>query len=120
MNGSLKVSIVVPVFNGEKYIRKALASILGQTYKNIECIVVDDGSTDRTVEICEEFSDRLLILRKENGGQSSALNFGWSKASGDYLSYLSADDLLDRNAINILLSDVEKNAAKLLFIYVTS
>lgn len=102
------VSIVVPVFNGEKYIRDTLISILDQTYSNIECIVVDDGSTDHTVDVCHEFSDRVLLYSKENGGQSDALNYGWQRASGDYLSYLSADDLLQKNAIESLLIDAEK------------
>lgn len=102
------VSVVVPVYNGEKYIRDTLISILDQTYRNIECIVVDDGSTDRTVDVCQEFSDRVVILRKANGGQSDALNYGWQRASGDYLSYLSADDILKQNAIECLLLDAEK------------
>lgn len=107
------VSIVVPVFNGEKYIHDTLASILDQTYPNIECIVVDDGSTDRTVEICHEFSGRLVIFSKANGGQSDALNYGWQRASGDYLSYLSADDLLQKNAIESLLAHAEKVCGEL-------
>jgi len=102
------VSVVVPVYNGQKYIRDTLVSILDQTYRNIECIVVDDGSTDSTTDICQEFSDRLLIFRKANGGQSDALNYGWQRASGDYLCYLSADDLLHKNAIEVLLTDSEK------------
>ncbi|EJM23602.1 glycosyl transferase [Pseudomonas sp. GM21] len=102
------VSVVVPVYNGEKYIRDTLSSILDQTYCNIECIVVDDGSTDRTVDICKEFSGRLVILSKANGGQSDALNYGWQKASGDYLSYLSADDILHKNAIEFLVEAADK------------
>lgn len=102
-----KVSVIVPVYNGDKYIRDTLLSILNQTYKNIECIVIDDGSTDRTIEVCQEFSSRLTILRKANGGQSSALNLGWSRASGDYLSYLSADDILNKTAIERLIRDAE-------------
>ncbi|PCC98437.1 glycosyltransferase [Halopseudomonas pelagia] len=102
------VTIVVPVYNGEQYIRDTLVSILDQSYEHVECIVVDDGSIDRTVEVCNEFSNRITVFSKANGGQSDALNFGWSKATGKYLSYLSADDLLDRNAIRILLDEAER------------
>jgi len=106
------VSVVVPVYNGQKYIRDTLDSILSQTYKNIECIVVDDGSTDRTADICKEFSDRVVILSKANGGQATALNYGWQRASGDYFCYLSADDLLHKNAIETLLVEAEKESGE--------
>ncbi len=103
-----KVSIVVPVYNGERYIRETLSSILDQTYDNIECIVVNDGSTDNTFAICNEFADRIHVFTKSNGGQSAALNYGWGKATGKYLSYLSADDLLHKNAIECLVTVAEE------------
>ncbi len=107
-----RVSIVVPVYNGEKYIKDTLRSIVAQSYRNIECIVVDDGSTDNTVEVCREFADSVLVLSKPNGGQSDALNYGWKRASGDYLSYLSADDLLHDSAIEHLVADAESMPGK--------
>lgn len=102
------VSIIVPVFNGEKYIRETLISIINQTHSNIECIVVNDGSTDKTLDICNEFSDSITVFSQPNAGQSEALNFGWKMAKGDYLSYLSADDILKKDAIKNLLCDAEK------------
>lgn len=102
------ISIIVPVFNGERYIRDTLLSILDQTYLYIECIIVNDGSTDRTLDICREFSDRVVILNKPNSGQSDALNYGWQRARGDYLAYLSADDILKKNAIETLLLEAQK------------
>lgn len=110
MNSKKIVSIIVPVFNGEKYIRETLISIINQTHSNIECIVVNDGSTDRTLDICSEFSDLITVFSQPNAGQSEALNFGWGKAKGDYLSYLSADDILKKDAIQNLLCDAEKNS----------
>lgn len=88
-----KVSIVIPVFNGEKYIKEAIDSALAQTYKNIEIIVVNDGSTDRTKEIALSYGDKIKYFYKENGGQSSALNMGIEKMTGEYFSWLSHDDV---------------------------
>lgn len=102
------VSIIVPVFNGEKYIRETLISIINQTHSNVECIVINDGSTDKTLDVCSEFSDRIKIFSQPNAGQSEALNFGWRMAKGDYLSYLSADDILKKDAILNLLCSAEK------------
>lgn len=97
-----KVSIVVPMYNVSDYAETCLASLLRQTYTNIEIIVVDDGSTDDTLLICEHFSandKRLRIFHKMNGGLSSARNYGLSKATGEYLTFVDGDDVLDANAI---------------------
>ena len=87
-----KVSIIIPVFNGEKYMQCAIDSALNQTYKNIEIIVVNDGSTDRTDEIAKSYGDKIRYFSKENGGVSTALNLAISKMEGDYFSWLSHDD----------------------------
>ena len=91
MNG--KVSIIMPVYNGENYMREAIDSALAQTYENTEIIVVNDGSTDRTEEIAKSYGDRIVYVSKENGGSSSALNAGIKKMTGDFFSWLSHDDL---------------------------
>lgn len=87
------VSIIIPVYNGEKYLREAIDSALSQTYKNIEVIVVNDGSTDNSEEIAKSYGSRIRYFKKENGGVSSALNMGLEKMRGYYFSWLSHDDL---------------------------
>lgn len=87
-----KVSIIIPVYNGKKYLKYAIESALNQTYKNIEIIVVDDGSTDNTRMIAKKYEGKIKYYYKENGGVSSALNLGITKMSGEYFSWLSHDD----------------------------
>lgn len=88
-----KVSIVIPVFNGEKYLREAIDSALSQTYKNIEIVVINDGSKDKTEDVALSYGDKIRYFKKENGGQSSALNFGIKQMTGEYFSWLSHDDV---------------------------
>ncbi len=90
-----KVSIIVPVYNGEKYIDRCANNLMAQTYDNVEFILVDDGSTDKTPAICDRYASvdsRFLVVHKENGGLSSARNAGTDKATGDYLFYYDVDD----------------------------
>ncbi|HVN33854.1 MAG TPA: glycosyltransferase family A protein [Casimicrobiaceae bacterium] len=93
MSRSALVSCVIPVFNGEPYLREALASVLSQTHSAIEIIVVDDGSTDGTPGILEEWSSRITSVRQANAGPSAARNRGIEKARGEYIAFLDADDL---------------------------
>ena len=90
-----KVSIVIPVYNGSNYLRKAIDSALGQTYKNIEVIVINDGSNDggKTDKICKSYGNKIRYFKKENGGVASALNMGIEKMQGEYFSWLSHDDI---------------------------
>ena len=96
-----KVSIIIPVYNGSNYIKESINCAISQTYKNLEVIVVNDGSTDngKTDEICRSFGDRIRYFVKENGKCSSALNYGISKMTGEYFSWLSHDDLYKLNKI---------------------
>ena len=89
-----RVSIIIPVYNGSNYLANAIECALGQTYGNLEVIVVNDGSTDggETESIALSYGDRIRYYRKENGGVSSALNYGISKMTGEYFSWLSHDD----------------------------
>lgn len=96
------ISVVVPVFNGEDFIEACINSILNQTYKKIEIIVVDDGSTDNSISIVKSISPEIKILTQNNKGQSSALNLGWQNSKGKYLSYLSSDDMLYKNCFEEL------------------
>ena len=95
MNVNPKVSIVIPVYNGSNYLREAIESALDQTYKNIEVIVVNDGSNDsgQTEAIAKSYGNRIRYFYKENGGVASALNYAIHKMTGDYFSWLSHDDV---------------------------
>jgi glycosyltransferase involved in cell wall biosynthesis len=87
------VSVLIPVYNGEPYVSEAIASVLAQTYRRLECLVIDDGSTDRTPEIVDRFGASVRFLRKNNGGVAQARNFGAARAEGQYLALLDADDV---------------------------
>jgi glycosyltransferase involved in cell wall biosynthesis len=87
-----KVSIIIPVYNGANYLHEALNSALAQTYTNTEIIVINDGSKDNTEDIALSYGDKIRYFSKENGGQSSALNYGIEKMTGEYFSWLSHDD----------------------------
>ena len=91
------ISIVVPVYNGQDFIRRSLNKILAQTFKDWELIVVDDGSTDKTAEILSEYekNTQVRIIKKENGGVSSARNVGIEYAQGEYITFIDADDIID-------------------------
>ena len=90
-----KVSIIIPVYNGENFLEQAINSALHQTYDNIEVIVINDGSNDKgkTEAIAKKYNDKIKYFYKENGGVASALNMALEKMSGDYFSWLSHDDL---------------------------
>jgi glycosyltransferase involved in cell wall biosynthesis len=101
-----KVSIVIPIFNGEKYLDECIKSALDQSYSNIEIIAVDDGSTDNSMKILKDYSDGIKIIQKQNGGTSSALNEGIKQMSGEWFKWLSQDDVLYTNTIEELLKNV--------------
>lgn len=98
MNKSL-ISIIVPVYNAEKYISETLNSILCQTYKPIEIICVNDGSTDNSLAILKEYSDWIIVLNQSNKGASASRNTGLKVASGDYIKFWDADDLMNKTHI---------------------
>ena len=93
MKEDVFVSIIIPVYNGANYLKEAIDSAINQTYKNIEIIVVKDGSTDNTEKIALSYGDRIRYFKKENGGVSSALNLGIREMKGEYFSWLSHDDI---------------------------
>lgn len=94
-----KVSVVIPVYNGERYIDQAVKSVLNQTYNNVELIVVDDGSTDQTKAVLDPFREHIRYYKKENGGTASALNAGIRLATGEWFAWLSADDIFYRDKL---------------------
>lgn len=105
-----KVSIVIPVYNGSNYLKEAIESALAQTYDNIEVIVVNDGSNDvgKTEAIAKSFGDKIRYFWKENGGVATALNLGISNAEGEYISWLSHDDLYYPHKIKVQIDYLNK------------
>jgi len=105
-----KISIIVPIFNVEPYIRQCVDSILKQTFTNFELILVNDGSTDNSGDICEQYAKqdrRVIVLHKKNEGQSSARNAGLDIASGDYIGFVDGDDYIHERMYEILYSEAE-------------
>ena len=86
------VTVIITAYNTEKYVKQAIESVIGQTYQHLEIIVVDDGSTDQTGTIAQSFGDKILYVRQENKGESGARNTGVMRATGEYISFLDADD----------------------------
>lgn len=103
-----KISVIVPVYNTEKYLEKCVQSILNQTYENLQIILINDGSTDRSPEICDKFAgsdSRVTVVHKENGGLSSARNAGIEAATGDYLGFIDSDDFISPDMYELLLKN---------------
>jgi glycosyltransferase involved in cell wall biosynthesis len=102
------VSIVIPVYNSEKYLEECLDSVISQTYQNIEIITVDDGSTDSSPDILKKYSDRVIVLSQENHGLASALNLGISKMNGSWFKWVSPDDVMYPYTIETLVDETKK------------
>lgn len=100
---NILVSVIINNYNYGRFLRTAIDSVLKQTYKNIELIVVDDGSTDDSREIIESYQTKIIPIIKDNGGQGSAFNVGWKNAKGRLILFLDADDYLIENTISILV-----------------
>ena len=110
-NSGELVSVIVPIYKVEEYLRECLDSIIGQTYKNLEIILVDDGSPDRCGEICEEYArndSRITVYHKENGGPSDARNYGIARAHGEFLTFVDSDDVIKANFVETLLGLIHK------------
>ena len=106
------ISIVIPVYNAEKYLEQCLNSIQNQTYKNFEVILVNDGSIDHSETICKEFVEvdtRFRYFLKVNGGASSARNFGLDHVTGDFITFIDADDWVDENHLEVLINNIKEN-----------
>ena len=106
MNESVKVSVIVPIYNVEKYIGKCILSIIEQTYKNIEIILVDDGSLDDSGNIADEYAtrdNRIKVIHKANAGVSAARNSGLDAATGDFVCFSDGDDYVMPNYVEHLL-----------------
>lgn len=112
--GNEKLSIIMPLYNTVGYVEKAITSVLGQTYKDIELILIDDGSTDGSLEICKRFAlidNRVKIISKDNQGVSSARNDGLLIASGEYVTFVDSDDWIESSCYKNMMDFLEKNKA---------
>ncbi|MGN0998714.1 MAG: glycosyltransferase family 2 protein [Faecousia sp.] len=119
-----KISVIVPVYNVEKYLTKCVNSILEQTYRNLEILLVDDGSTDSCPEMCDDFAkedSRIVVIHKKNGGVSDARNAGLDRATGEYIGFVDSDDCISLDMYKLLLDRLLQTNADMVvcnFLYV--
>ena len=109
----MKVSVIIPVYNTEKFLSACLDSIIQQTETDFEVILIDDGSTDKSNDICDRYAtvdNRFRVFRKENGGVSSARNCGIGKMRGDYFCFVDSDDTISPDYLSTLLDNIQKNS----------
>ena len=110
------ISVVIPVYNVKKYLKRCLKNVTAQTYENLEIILIDDGSTDGSTEICDELSvtdSRIVVFHKKNGGLSSARNSGVKIANGKYVCFIDSDDTVDCNYVETLYQTILKYSVDL-------
>lgn len=103
------ISVIVPVYNVEKYINRCIDSIIAQTYRDLEIILVDDSSTDNSGSICDEYAqldNRIKVIHKENGGVSACRNAGVEHATGEYISFVDSDDYIEKDMMELLISTI--------------
>lgn len=110
------ISIIIPIYNTQKYLSRCIGSVLEQTYQDFELILVDDGSTDNSLELCRKWSkidQRIVLISQENGGVSKARNAGLDAAKGKYITFIDSDDWVSSDYLAILSETMEKNDAQL-------
>ena len=109
------ISIIIPVYNVEEYIEQCIQSVINQTYKKLEIILIDDGSLDKSGKICDAYADRdkrIIVIHKENGGLSDARNKGIDIASGEYITFVDSDDYVEDSFIEDLYTTLINNNAE--------
>lgn len=112
------ISVIVPIYNSEKYLKKCIDSIKNQTYKDLEIILVNDGSTDNSPKICDEYAkidNRIKVIHQENGGLSAARNAGLKSASGEYITFVDSDDYIEDDTYEKVNSAIERFDSDLVF-----
>lgn len=118
MEESGLISVIIPVYNVENYLRECVDSVLNQTYQNFEIILVDDGSTDGSPTICDEYAtsdERIRVIHQSNGGLSVARNNGLQASSGDYVYFLDSDDWIEPSSLEVLLECAKERRAQVVF-----
>ena len=117
MQEEVKISIIIPVYNVEKYLHECLDSIINQTFKDLEIICVDDGSTDKSSEILEEYEQkdkRFTVISQPNKGVSAARNRGMQQAKGKYIMFVDSDDYIASNACELIYNSAEEKRCDIL------
>lgn len=107
-----KISVIMPVYNSMDYLEDSIGSVLGQTYKDFELIIIDDGSKDDSFKICDRFAkkdDRVRLFHVENQGVSAARNLGISKSTGEYIRFMDADDTFHENSLKLMIGGMESD-----------
>lgn len=105
------VSIIIPIYNVEKYLEQCIKSLINQTYRNLEIILINDGSTDKSTKICEKYKNqdnRIVFINKKNGGAASAKNEGLKIAKGDYITFVDSDDFIEPDMIEYMVNTIKK------------
>lgn len=113
-----KFSVIMPIYKVENYLRQSIESVLAQSFRNFELILVDDGSPDRCGAICDEYAgrdSRILVIHKENGGVSSARNAGLKRATGDWLYFMDPDDWIEPNTLDRIRENIENTHSDMVF-----
>lgn len=108
------VTVIIPVYNVEDYLKKCIESVLSQTYKNLEVFLIDDGSTDNCPQICDEYASkdsRVIAIHKKNAGQGVARNVALDKCKGEYIAFVDSDDLIKPDMIEAMVGAIERNNA---------
>jgi len=108
------VSVIVPIYNSEKYLRRCIESIINQSYKNIEIILINDGSTDNSGEICDAYAlddKRIRVIYTKNNGPAAARNIGIENSKGSFIFFIDADDFIENNALNLLVESYNQHKA---------
>ena len=113
----ITLSVIMPVYNGEQYLNYSIQSVLNQTYKDYELILVDDGSTDHSLEICEKYQSkdkRIRVISQENKGISGARNAGIDIATGEYITFMDSDDVIQSKMYEIMLNHMVSDGLDLI------
>jgi len=111
------VSVIVPLYNSEKYLRRCIDSIVNQTHKNIELILINDGSTDTSGELCDSYArrdNRIKVIHNKNNGPAQARNTGIENSEGDFIIFVDSDDFIENNALSVLIDNYSRNNADII------
>lgn len=113
----IKISVIMPVYNAEKFLKTAIQSVIKQSYKKIEIILVDDGSTDKSCKICDDYAKkdrRIKIIHQKNSGPSASRNTGIKNAKGEFIFFTDADDFLEEDALSLLIESADQHQAEII------